>query len=340
MADASTVMIPEPAVSPRPPLRPVAPAAVPRRVAVSLVIVTWNSERWIDRCLKSIPAACEGIPYEIVVYDNGSEDQTLSKLQGNATLIRSASNDGLAVATNRAVREASGRYLFLLNPDCELAPGALTKLVEFLDAHPDVDAAAPLLVDESGDSQREFQLRRFPTLGSLVSEILLLDKVLPANRATARYRYRDLDLSKPQRIEQPAAAAFLIRREAFEAVGPLDEQFSPAWFEDVDYCRRLAASGKQVYVVPAAGARHFGGASLEHITFTEFNDIWYRNMSRYARKWLGRREAEILRWVIVLGMLLRIVAVVGGIAHRNRAKRDALRAFTTVLRHAIARWDE
>jgi len=341
MADAGTLIATELATEPPPPLREVVLVRVERELAVSFVIVTWNSERWIERCLRSISAACEGLAYEIIIYDNASEDETLGKLSfEDATLIRSHANDGLAAATNRAAARASGRYIFLLNPDCELAPRALTRLVQFLDEHPDAAAAAPLLVDEGGDSQREFQLRRFPTLRTFASEILLLDKVLPRNRVTARYRYRDLDLSHPERIDQPAAAALLIRRDVFEEVGPLDEQFSPAWFEDVDYCRRLAAAGKHVYVVPAAGARHFGGASLEHISFTSFNDIWYRNMSRYARKWLGRRDAEALRWVIVAGMLLRCVAVIGGFAHRKRDRREVLRAFTTVLRRAIAHWDE
>jgi GT2 family glycosyltransferase len=314
---------------------------VDQRPAISIAIVTWNSERWIERCLDSIPAACEGLTAEIVVYDNGSDDATLARIEGRQSVrvIRSRTNDGFAAATNRAIAESQGRYLFLLNPDCELAPGAVARLVEFLDAHPDVAAAAPLLVDEGGDSQREFQLRRLPTLRSLTSEILL-DQMLPRNGTTAHHRYRDLDLSTPQRIEQPAAAALLVRREVFDEIGPLDEQFSPAWFEDVDFCHRLALAGKEIFVVPAASARHFGGASLEHISFAHFNDVWYRNMWRYARKWLPKREAETLRWVIMVGMMLRCVAALVGVAHPEVGRMAAFRAYAAVLRHAFQRWNE
>lgn len=340
--------------------RPALPGAVgdgaAHAIELSIVIVTWNSERWIERCLGSIAAACEGLSYEVVICDNASDDRTLEKVSrfrstlpvrlndGEAgsprlRVLRSERNDGFAVATNRALSKSLGRFLFLLNPDCELEAHALTRLVEFLDSHPEVGAAAPLLVDESGDSQREFQLRRFPTLRTLASEILLLDEILPTNGATAHYRYRDLDLTRPQPVEQPAAAALLIRRDVFHDIGPLDEQFSPAWFEDVDFCRRLALAGKPIYVVPAAGARHFGGASLEHISFGEFTEIWYRNMWRYARKWLPARDAEALRWVIITGMLLRCVAALIGIAHPEVGRWKALRAYANVLEKAFKRWD-
>lgn len=314
------------------------PVAATRALDLSVLIVTWNSERWIERCLQSIPAACDGLAYEVLVYDNASQDTTLARINGDARVIRAQRNDGFAIGTNATYRESRGRYVFLLNPDCELAPRALTLLFEFLETHPEIAAAAPLLEDESGDSQREFQFRRLPTLRTLAAEVLLFDKVFPRNSATAHYRYRDLDLTAPGRIEQPAAAALLIRRETFDEVGPLDEQFSPAWFEDVDYCQRLARAKKDVYVVPGARARHFGGASLEHMSFAVFTEIWYRNMWRYARKWLGSGQAETLRWIIVGGMLMRCAAGVIGLRPHGIGRRDALHAYANVLRKAVDRW--
>jgi N-acetylglucosaminyl-diphospho-decaprenol L-rhamnosyltransferase len=316
--------------------------SLPARVDLSIVVVTWNSERWIDRCLRAIPAACGAIQHEVILYDNASSDRTLSVAQAllPAHILESKSNDGLAAATNRAIRASRGRYVFLLNPDCELEPNSLATLIEFLDSHPDVAAAAPLLSDADGRSQRDFQLRRLPTLLSFAAEILAFDKLMPKNRVTRKYRYRDLDLSVPQRVDQPAAAALLVRREVFDEIGPLDEQFSPAWFEDVDYCRRFAAAGKSLYVVPAASARHSGGASLEHVSFARFVDLWYGNMWRYARKWFSPARAEALRWLIIVGMLLRLPAALAGVAHAETGRRDALRAYVGVLRKAFRRWDD
>ncbi|HEX7191081.1 MAG TPA: glycosyltransferase, partial [Thermoanaerobaculia bacterium] len=268
-----------------------------------------------------------------------SSDETLRLIgEREDLLIESDHNDGFGMAINRAVERSRGRYLFLLNPDCELEPRALKLVHDFLESHPKAAAAAPLLADDNGGSQREFQLRRLPTLSSLAAEIFAVGRFFP--RATARHRYRDLDLTHPQRVEQPAGAALMIRREVFEEIGPLDEQFSPAWFEDVDYCARLAAAGKEVWVVPAAAARHVGGASLEHLSFAKFQELWYRNMWRYAQKWLSAGQAEALRWTIIAGMSLRVFAALAGAAHRDVGPLRAARAYASVLRKAFHRWPE
>lgn len=287
---------------------------------LSILIVTWNSERWIDRCLRSIPAACEGLAYEIVIHDNSAE------------------NIGFAAGTNRAYAKSRGRYVLLLNPDCELAPRALTQLYDFLESRPHVAAAVPLLVDESGQPQREFQLRRLPTLATFAAEVLLLDKLFPRNPATASYRYRDLDLDQPRKIEQPAAAAMLVRRSVFEEIGPLDEQFAPAWFEDVDFCRRLAERKREIWVVPSAVVRHFGGASLEHMPAARFIEVWYGNMWRYARKWMRAGEAEALRWIIIGGMMMRCAAAAIGIRPKAMTRGEAIAAYAAVMRNAFERW--
>jgi GT2 family glycosyltransferase len=315
--------------------------SLPQPVDLSILIVTWNSERWIERCLRSIEEACDGVEYEVVIYDNASTDATIERVRqapSPVAVIRANANDGFAAGTNRALAQSRGRFVFFLNPDCELAPKALTLLVNFLDQNPQAAAAAPLLEDESGDSQREFQLRRLPTMRSFAAEVLLFDKLFPRNATTAHYRYRDADLTHPIRVEQPAAAAFLIRREVFDEIGPLDERFAPAWFEDVDYCRRLAAAGKEIFAVPAARARHFGGASLEHVGLARFIEVWYRNMWLYARKWFTPGRAEGLRWMIIAGMLLRCVASVAGFAN-GHGRWAPLRAYANVAKKAFNRWD-
>ena len=308
------------------------------RIDLSVVIVTWNSERWIERCLQAIEAACDGLPYETIVYDNASFDGTLSRVGPDVQVVPGGENAGFAAGINRAIARSRGRYVFLLNPDCELAPLALAQLVAFLDEHPDAAAAAPLLSDDDGQSQREFQLRRLPTPATFIAEVLALSRFLPRNRQTASYRYRDLDLSGPSLVEQPAAAALLLRRSVYDEIGPLDEQFVPAWFEDVDYCRRLSEAGKRVFVVPSATARHFGGASLEHVAFVTFIDVWYRNMFLYARKWFTTPQTELLRWVIIAGMLLRLPLAALGLAHGEAGRVRAVRAYAGVLRNSFFRW--
>jgi N-acetylglucosaminyl-diphospho-decaprenol L-rhamnosyltransferase len=92
---------------------------------LSILIVTWNSERWIERCLRSLPDACRGLRYEIIIHDNASTDSTLQRLpEEGARIFRAPVNQGFAAGTNHGFRESQGRHVFLLNPDCELEPGA------------------------------------------------------------------------------------------------------------------------------------------------------------------------------------------------------------------------
>ena len=126
MANARTLTRPLPGIEPAPPPArwPVrAPDSAPQPADLSILIVTWNSERYIDRCLAAIPAACNGFPYEVVVYDNASSDTTLERVNrdlngdlngGVNVVLRSSQNDGFAAGTNRAFAECLVTRLYQL----------------------------------------------------------------------------------------------------------------------------------------------------------------------------------------------------------------------------------
>lgn len=311
---------------------------------VSVLIVTWNSEAWVERCLESLPAAFGDLSYEVIVHDNGSSDGTVGRVRGasdrRTTIHSSAENHGFAGGINRSLAGARGKYILCLNPDCEPADGSLRQLVEYLESHPDAGGAVPLLLDDSGTPQREFQLRRLPTLASLAAEILLIDRIFPDNRVTSRYRCRDLDITKHQNIEQPAAAALMLRKSVLDEVGPFDDSFAPAWFEDVDYATRLAAASQTVWLVPDSVAKHRGGASLEHVTFEEFLRIWYRNLFLYASKWLPAGQVEALRWAIIAGMWMRSGATLVGLSKLPSEREAKPGAYLKVAGDAFRRWED
>jgi GT2 family glycosyltransferase len=313
-----------------------------RQPDVSVVVVAWNSADWIGRCIASVAAGCGALERELIVHDNASRDGTpelaRAALGGDrGEVIASPSNDGFAGGVNRAVARARGRYVMLLNPDCELEAGSVETLVARLESRPEAAGAAPLLVGDDGTPQREFQLRRFPTLRSFASELLMFERLLGNDPAIDRHRCRDLDITREQAVEQPAGAALLVRRELFASVGPLDERFAPAWFEDVDFCRRVAEAGLELLLVPAARVVHHGGASLEAMAPGEFVAIWYRNLWRYAEKWLTADERELLRLCMIAGGAMRVAAVAAGLGPET-GRRGMLAAYAGVVRSAWSRW--
>ena len=309
---------------------------------VSVIVVSWNSARWIGRCLRSVGPASGSLSIETLVLDNASEDDSAALARDVAdertVILESATNRGFAGGLNELIRAARGRYILLLNPDCEPQPGAIEALVRHLDAT-GVAGAAPLLVGDDGETQRDFQLRRFPSARSLISEALLLDELHPKNRTAAAYRYAEADISVPVAIEQPAGAALMLRREVVEQVGPFDERFHPAWFEDVDYCRRIAGDGGVLHLVPAARFHHWGGASVDILGFGPFLEHWYRNLFRYAEKWMKPAEVELVRWSLIGGMAMRVVASMFGLGKRAGTRREAMRTYTRILKQAWRRWD-
>lgn len=328
----------------------ISPSAREASIDVSIVIVSWNSARWIRRCVEALPAAAGKLRWEAIVWDNGSADHSAAIAARGADerveVVASPSNRGFAGAINDLIPRLRGRYVFLLNPDCAPTPGSIEVLARALDAPRSrrdgrvepIVGAIPILVGERGETQREFQLRRFPTVGSILADTLLLEQVLPSNRASRVYRYRDLDITTEQTVQQPAAAALMLRRDVMLEVGAFDERFLPAWFEDVDYCRRIWERGGRLKLIPDAKVVHFGGSSLEVLGYEEFLSLWYRNLHRYAEKWMSGGEVEAIRWGIVAGMAIRILAATVGVTRAPLTPAAAKRAYRRVLSEAWRRW--
>lgn len=311
-------------------------------IDVSIIVVTWNSEKWIGSCLDALEPGCEGLRWEVIVHDNASTDLSADETQAhageNTVLSRGLANHGFACGINTAAALARGRLLLLLNPDCVVSPGSISILVNHLDEHLDIAASVPLLIGEDGLSQREFQFRRLPNIASIAAELLLLDHIVPDNRITAAHRCRDLDITQVVGIEQPAAAAMMIRREVFESLGGFDQSFAPAWFEDVDFCHRMKTSGDPINLVPAARFTHLGGSSLESMTWAEFVEAWSRNLWRYGEKWFDPEDREKLRILVIAGMLLRAAAVGIGISKPRDGRLADCAAYVKVVRSAFNRW--
>jgi|SRR5579871_485913 len=268
-----------------------------------IIIVTYNSAAVIGACLEA--ALQSGA--EIVVVDNASSDRTTKVAAGyGVRLIANQSNLGFAAAVNQGCAVLNCPYLLLLNPDA-----ILTSSLEPLRAACDLPQAAGasgLLVGTDNRPQTGFMVRRLPTVGVLILETLVLNRVWPGNPINSAYRGLRLDYSRAQAVEQPAGAFLMIRKIVWEELGGFDEKFRPLWFEDVDFCRRAADRGYRFYYTPEAVAKHTGAHSIPALSVEMRRIYWYRSLLRYSAKHFGPTGLRAVSLAVIAGSALRAPA--------------------------------
>jgi len=264
-------------------------------VSSTVAIVNWNSGRRLRTCIESLLGTTTKA--EILVVDNASDDDSMEMIQGfrnRVNIISNSVNRGFAGAINQAFQTTDTPYVLVLNPDVRVLPGAVSILEEFLNAQPKAGAAG-------GDVNENYLPRQLPTVRSLVRENFGLRKIIGGDTPPQSRQ-------QPVQVEQAAASAIMIRRDAYESVGGFDERFYPAWYEDVDFCVRLKASGWEVYFVPKAKFVHEGGYSAGALGSEKFANAYYGNQVRYAQKHFGTTGSVAVRVSVAAGMLGRMIA--------------------------------
>jgi N-acetylglucosaminyl-diphospho-decaprenol L-rhamnosyltransferase len=269
---------------------------------VAAVIVAYHSSAEIGECLRSLRGEVE----QIAVVDNAAEPalrQVVAESGADADLIVNSGNRGFAAAVNQGVGATTAPYVLLLNPDCALQSG-LEAMVECCGKRGTV-AAGGMLQGVNGEQQQGFFARSLPTPWALAFEVLGLNRVWPGNPINRRYRLLDIDSATEQLIGQPAGAFLLLRRDAFDAVGGMDESFHPIWFEDVDLCLRLSQAGGVIRYTPKAIARHKGAHSVDALPLQLRLRAWYGSLLRFSGKHYPAGTHRRLRLVVLVGLALR-----------------------------------
>jgi hypothetical protein len=222
-------------------------------------------------------------------------------------LIANAENRGFAGAANQGVGALDTELILLLNPDTELTSSVHE--LEIACIEPGTGLAAGKLVNELGEAQKGFTLRRFPTPETLVCEVLGINRVLPSNPVNRRYRCLDLnldgDLDNGGEAEQPPGAFLMFRREVWQRLGGFDTQFYPLWFEDVDFCKRARELGLKIRYVPGVTARHRGGHSIARLEWSCREVYWYVSLLRYASKHFRPPGYRRVTAAVMLGCMFR-----------------------------------
>lgn len=272
----------------------------------SVLIVNWNTRELLEECLASLPVGFGVEPHEVIVVDNGSTDGSAAMVRENfpeVRLIALAGNHGYAAGNNLAACKATGDEFLFLNPDTRLRPGCVEALRTRLHANANTALAAPKLILPDGSIQAS--CRDFPSPLGVVLDAVGLAALFP--RAFGTYRMRTMDYRVAQRVPQPMATSWLVKRTAWERVGGFDERF-PIFFNDVDWCLRAAKLGLEAWYEPAAEVEHVGGASTRQV---RPQMVWESHLSllRYYRKHLPWGAGSPLYWIVVppviLGALVR-----------------------------------
>jgi GT2 family glycosyltransferase len=227
---------------------------------VSVCIANWNCQDMLRDCLRSLAPRRQGVSLEVIVVDNASTDGAaamVAREYPEVVLVQNEANAGFARASNQAARLARGRYLFFLNNDTVVPPGALRRLYRFARAHPRAGLVGPLLRDGQGRVQAS--VRRWPSVAALANRLMLLRWTGLFRSAYRRYRGRDGDTWTTRQVDVLLGAALLMPRAVYRQVGGWDEGFAFGG-EDIDLCARVGARFEVVYH-PAVEVTHFGRAS-------------------------------------------------------------------------------
>jgi hypothetical protein len=266
---------------------------------LSVVILNYRTKNLLKECLRGIRIAKPTISTEVVVVDNasgdGSAEMVLSEFP-EVRLIRAQRNLGYAGGNNLGLAAAAGRYLMIMNPDILVWPGSLERLVAFMDAHPAVGLAGPRLTNPDGSTQQSCY--RFHTPMIPVYRRTVVGRLPHARRALASFLMEDFDHAAPQEVDWLLGGALIARREAAEAVGPLDERFF-LYFDDTDWCRRFWEKGWKVMYCPESVMVHFHQrASKGGVTELLRNPvarIHVRSAVTYFRKYQGKENPRLAR---------------------------------------------
>ncbi|OGF30542.1 hypothetical protein A3H09_00925 [Candidatus Falkowbacteria bacterium RIFCSPLOWO2_12_FULL_45_13] len=270
-------------------------------IDLSIIIVSWNVKEKLSDNLRALFSS-QYASFEVWVIDNNSSDGTVRMIKKEfpqVKLIANQENLGFARANNQAIKQAGGRYILLLNPDMRVFDDTLSNVISWMNCHEQAAVAGCKLVDENGAIIK--QVRRFPGILDQLAIILKLPHLFP--KILNKYLRNDFDYSKSNRVDTIRGGFFMIRREAVEKIGLLDERYF-LWFEEVDYCRRVKLAGSEVWYANAAECIDLVGQSFKQLDLVVKQRYFRDSMLKYFKKWHSPLEYWILRLAWPAGLLI------------------------------------
>jgi hypothetical protein len=275
-------------------------------VDVSIVIVSWNTRQLLLDCIESIRAAPDRATREIVVVDNASGDGTPAALREaypEVRLIEARTNLGFAAANNLGMRSARGKWVFLVNSDVIVLPGALDAMAEYMDSHPRVAVAGPRVLN--GDRTLQISCRNLPTPKRLLWRVLALDRICARRGWFEGEELFHWPHDEEAEVEAVSGCFMALRPAAMAEVGLFDERYF-IYAEDIDWCLRFRKAGWGVRFTPSARIVHLGGASSAHAP-ARFSVEQERALLTFWRKHYGRPGRLYYAGMRITQVALRLI---------------------------------
>ena len=286
---------------------------------LSIIIVSYNTKKLLKDCLKSAFESIEKkqssskFQFEVFVVDNGSKDGSVEMVEKDfpqVKLIENKENLGFAKANNQAIKKAQGRYILLLNSDTIVLGNTLSKMINWMDSHPEVGISSCQLLNPDRSIQATGGY--FPTLPRVLAWMFFLDDlpflgkaIKPFHPHTPQFYTKDKTYTKEQELDWVTGAFFLVRREVFKKIGVLDEKFF-MYVEEMEFCFRAKESGFKVVFVPESSIIHLGQRSSrvgsEGAVLGEYRGLLY-----FYKKHKPGWEIFPLRALLKIGAILRMV---------------------------------
>jgi len=277
-------------------------------IDVSVLIVTWNSGEVINACIDTIIKNSVGLPVEIIIVDNHSSDGTFeaaNKIKYNDLhTYQNRENTGFTRAMNQAIKYSTGKNILLLNPDTILKSGVIEALNDFLNSSAEYGACAPLMLNEEGTLQ--YSVRSFPDYLKMFWEFSLLAYIFPKSKIFGSWKMQYFAYDKDTDVNQPMAAALMVKRETVEAIGIMDEQFN-MFFSDVDLCKRIIDSGKKIRLLTAPKIIHKHGESI-YKDRVRMIKVWNKDCIKYFRKF--HNNPVLLLWLKINLKISEIIRII------------------------------
>jgi O-antigen biosynthesis protein len=272
---------------------------------LSVIIVNYNVKHFLEQCLHSVLRASKTISAEIYVVDNNSVDgstQLVKEKFPQVHLIENKENAGFSKANNQVIRLAKGKYILLLNPDTVVEEDTFSKVIRFMDEHPDAGGLGVKMIDGKGNFLPESK-RGLPTPWVAFCKMFGLSKLFPKSKKFGKYHLSYLDENEIHEVEVLAGAFMLMRKETLDKVGLLDETFF-MYGEDIDLSYRITQGGYKNYYFPETTIIHYKGESTKKGSLN-YVKVFYKAMIIFAQKHFSGGKANTFSFLLNLAIWFR-----------------------------------